>query len=114
MCYGVLVGCCRQPDGNNWCIIRGLQEIVSPLGQQLTDECDCPLFELTHILFLRTSSSVVKPVSMVHQCSSSCKFTIKEIPRNVERETVNGSRIEYEHDFVGSLLYCLNIYCMGT
>ena len=88
--------------------------MMSQLGHQATDEFDCPLLELTYKIFLRRSSSILKAVSVVHKCSSACKFVKKHIPRRVERETVTLSRLEYEHDFRGSLLYCLNVYCMGT
>lgn len=87
---------------------------MSPLGEEAVDELDCPLLKLTHKVFLRRPSSILKAVSVVHKCSASCKFTMKQISRHVERETVNASRIEYEHDSIGSLLYCLNVYCMGT
>ena len=51
--------------------------MMSQLGHQATDEFDCPLLELTYKIFLRRSSSILKAVSVVHKCSSSCKFVSK-------------------------------------
>ena len=66
--------------------VGGLQHKISPLGQQITDEIKCPLLEITHMIFLRRSSSILKAVSVVHKCSCSSKFINKHIPRLVERE----------------------------
>jgi len=72
--------------------VRGMQELVSPLGDQLTDVFDGPLLELTHVIFLTRRSSILKAVSVVHKCSSSCKFVKKEIPRNIERQNIRSNR----------------------
>ena len=34
--------------------------ISPPPGQQITDEIECPLLELTHVIFLRRSSLILK------------------------------------------------------
>ena len=64
--YGVLLSCFKESDGSGCCIVRGLQQMISPLGQQITDEIKCHLLEL----FLRRSLSILKVVYVVHKCSS--------------------------------------------
>lgn len=86
---------------------------MTPCGSNITNEVDCPLFELTRVIFVARSTTVLKAVSMIHECTASCKFSNKQIARNVEREQISTSRIEYEHDFK-NILYCLNLYCMSS
>ena len=46
------------------------------------NEYDCSLLILSHVIFTVKSSKIVKSVSVVHECSKTCKFVT---PRNVER-----------------------------
>lgn len=86
--------------------------MLSPLGEEITNEIDCPLLSLSNVVFATRSSFVMKAVSVVHECTDTCQFKNKEVPRNIEREPVSTSRTEFEHDFIGNSMYCLNIYCM--
>ena len=88
--------------------------MVSPHGNPITNECDCPLLLLSHEIFTTRALEVLKAVSVVHECGETCRFVDKETPRNVERENISLSRLEYEHDFSSNLMYCLNIFCIGT
>ncbi len=107
--YGLRLACFKTVDGRTFCILRGLQ---SPLGEDITNDIDCPLLSLSNVVFATRSSSVMKAVSVVHDCSDTCQFKNKEVPRNIERKPVSTSRTEFEHDFIGNSMYCLNIYCM--
>ena len=114
MKYGVVLACCKGSDGRAVCVVRGLDTLLSPLGDPITNAYDCPLLSLTRTIFTARTLDVLKAVSVVHECARTCEFKIKEYPRSVEREEVSLSRLEYVHDFCSNLLYCLNVYCMRT
>ena len=75
--------------------------MISPPGQQITDEIECPLLELTQVIFLRRSSLILKAVAI---CGTQMFIFMQVHQQVVERETIATSRIEYEHDFKDSLL----------
>ena len=83
-------------------------------GTPITNEYDCPLLLMSHIIFTAKPSEILKAVSVVHECGETCRFVNKETPRNVERENISLARVEYEHDFSTNFMYCLNIFCIGT
>ena len=99
MRYGALLTCFKTSDGGCICIVRGLDTLVSSDGNPINNEYDCPLLILSNVIFTVKSSEIVRSVSVVHECSETCKFVNKETPRNVEREDISLSRLEYEHDF---------------
>ena len=84
--------------------------LLSPLGDPITNEYDCPLLSLTHTIFTARTSEVLQAVSVIHECTGTCQFITKECPRKVEREEVSLSRIEYVHDFCRNFMYCSNLY----
>ena len=94
------------------CLVRELESLTTPLGDVLTNELDCPLYCLSRTIFTTAASTVIKAVSMAHECTETCHFDTTEVPRNVERESFSASRLEYIHDFTGNLMYCLNVYCI--
>ena len=112
--YGILLACCKAVDGRAACIVRALEEVQTPLGVPIMNEFDCPLLSLTHTIFTVKSLEIVKAVSVIHECTESCQFIDKESARSVEREDVTFSRIEFQHDFIGNNMFCLNVYCIGT
>lgn len=48
-----------------------------------------------------------RPVSMVHECDSSCKVEDVEHVKNVEREQMVTMQYVFKHDWT-LLLYCFN------
>ena len=98
------------------CIIQTLESQLSPTGDELLTEFDCPIFELTDTLLLVSPSVIMGPVSMVHLCSETCKI-IQEAPvRLIEREEVSSlstNKVSFKHDLTNKL-YCFNIYCIGN
>lgn len=87
--------------------------MMSPHGNQIMNEYDCPLLYLSHTIFTTKTSEILKAVSVIYECTETCQFVNKETPRSVDRD-VSLSRLEYEHDFTGNFMYCLKITCMGT
>ena len=56
--------------------VRGLQMVLSLEGDPVKNETDCPLMISTDTVFTVKSSAVLKAVSILHECGSSCKFSI--------------------------------------
>ena len=104
--------CVQTVDGRMACFIRGLEAMVSPLGTSILNEFDCPLLSLSHTIFTVNSTGIKKAVSVVHNCTDTCRFIDMECSRHVEREDVTIKRLEYKHDYSENLMFCLNIYCM--
>ena len=115
MKYGLLVACCRSCHGSSVCVIRGLESHVSPQGDLIVNELDCPALMLTHTVFTVQPSSIEKSVSIIHECGNTCKFTSKQSPRVIEREQLYlSSRLEFVHDFGVNYAYYLNVYCINS
>ena len=106
--------CAWTVDGRMSCSICSLKAMVSPLGTPILNEFDCALLSLSHTIFTMNSMGIKKAVSVVHNCTDTCRFIDMDCPRHVERQDVTIKRLEYKHDFSGNLMFCLNVYCMKT
>ena len=60
------------------CVVRGLQCLESA-GIQITNDIDCPLLLLSKTVFTTRSTSILRAVSIVHECSGTCVFVNKAI-----------------------------------
>lgn len=114
MQYAILLVYCQDIHGQKFCVLRGLESVLSPSGVLIKNEFDCPLLHLTCDVFIRKPSHIKKAVSVIHECGDSCKFVSVECARSVERETVTSKRIEFKHDVCTNTMYCLNIYCINS
>ena len=96
--------------------IRGLSLLVVRLLQFMdnsgNNELDCPLLSMTNLVYCVSAHAVHHPVSVVHECGTSCEFVSTTITRTVERECVTTSGLEYKHDH-SNKHYCLNVYCIN-
>ena len=95
------------------CIIR-----LFEIQNSLVDEYDLPIAILTNELVSVQPLEVMKPVSIVHLCSSSCKLVSRSATRLIERENVELSnapdyQLVFEHD-ISNQLYVVNNYCIGN
>ena len=84
--------------GTDICIVRELHSQTTIHGTPLLNEFDCPLLLLSGILYIFPTSYIHTPVSVVHACSDSCKFT--------------SDISTFEHDMSNTLFY-YNIYCIS-
>ena len=82
-----------------------------PDGQPLVNSFDCPLYYLSRKLFTVDSSAIVRTVSMVHECGSSCKLQDAELHQNVVREEMATTQCVLKHDWTLPL-FCYNVYCI--
>lgn len=108
------MACCESRDGSKLCVIRGLESHVSPQGDPIVNELDCPSLMLTHTVFTAKSSCILKSVSVIHECGTTCKFTSAQFPRVIEREQLHlSARLEFIHD-CRNYAYYLNVFCMNS
>lgn len=80
--YGCLLACCETTSGIGLCVIRGLHFFETPCGSEISNEIGCPLLELSNVICTTRSASIVKAVSMVHECTETCHFSRKNVPGN--------------------------------
>ena len=79
-----------------------------PDGQPLLNPFDCSLYNLSRTIFSVDSSAIVRPVSMVHECGSSCKLDNAEFVQNIEREQIITT---FRHVWTVTK-FCYNVYCI--
>ena len=88
--------------------------MLSTWDDPIIDEFDCPLLALTNTVHLVPPNSIHVAVSIMHQCTNTCKFVETAITRRIEREQVDvhNHSLVFKHDWSNDL-YCLNIFCMN-
>ncbi len=84
------------------------QKDCSPLSDFITNELDCPLLTMTDNIFILESVAIGNAVSIIHECSNSCKFVSQQCPRNIEREQCLTSQIEFQHDYSNSMYFLMS------
>ena len=80
----------------------------NPMASQLCNH----LVELSNDVFTTSSDSILKAVSIVHDCSNTCVFQESASVQTMERERVVCNQLEYHHDWTNRL-YCFNVYCIN-
>ena len=73
--------------------------VLSLKGDPVKNETDSPLMILTDTVFTAKSSAVLKAVSILHECGSSCKFSIQSCSTIVEQEERLSSKPHFQHDW---------------
>ncbi len=80
----------------------------------ITNELDCPLLTMADNIFILESFAIGNAVSIIHECSNSCKFVSKQWPRNIEREQCLTSQIEFQHDYSNSMYFFKWVLCKSV
>ena len=107
-----MVACLKllQPD-QQFCAVIPFEAMLAG-SEPICNEMDCPLLVLTKDIHFLPPISLISPVSIVHECSESCKFEYDSYFTIVERESVPASnRCVFCHDWSNDM-FCLNVYCM--
>ena len=111
---GVLIACVRVTESNHeMCVIRKLDTLLTPHGEPLLSDLECPLLQLSNDLFGVAPSSILKPISVVHACNESCRIIAGPTEHELERETVGTSRLVHSHDF-SNTLFLYNVFCTAN
>ena len=111
MDHGRLLGCFSTMFGSRYCLVRLLEEITTDEAT-LLNSFDCPLINLTNIIYCVPSTFVSHSVSIVHQCTDSCKISRRDTIYQVEQEQLKLPSLVYTHDW-SNTMYCLNVYFMS-
>ena len=84
-------------------IVQGFDSLLSAGGQPLLNEYDCPIVELSNVVFTTSSDSIQKPVPIVHECSNTCVFQEGASVQTMEREEIVCNMLESEPAAAGSI-----------
>ena len=110
-CVGEFLICYNSQSSGDQCIVRPYDPVTVPDGRSITNEFGCSLLEPREGIQSFPPHYIVRPVSIIHECSATCEFKKTEVLQTVEREEVQVEQLTYEHDWSNSH-YCLNIYCI--
>eukprot|EP00731_Ephydatia_muelleri_P037838 Em0575g5a len=73
---GVIL-CCIERNSRCYVIVRQLEPLMAGT-EPICNDFDCPLYSLTSILRSIPSAAIIRPVSVVHQCTSTCSLQNKD------------------------------------
>ena len=95
---------CIKSTITSWVVVRPFNELTSgvEMNEPILDEFQCPLLDLSNIIYLYPVSFVLTPVSIVNSCSKSCTFKTNRT-RQIEHEEVQTDDLDFEHDWSNSL-----------
>ena len=98
--YGYLLSCFRVIETReDYCLVQWMSPLCDPVGHQVTNEFECPLFSLSCVFVVLPASKVCSYLSFVHECTNTCVFTEDVVPVEVEREACSTRRLIFHHDY---------------
>ena len=107
MDHGRLLGCFSM-FGSRYCLVRLSEAITTDEATVLTVH----LSTLLTLFIVCPSTFVSHSVSIVHQCTDSCKISRRDTIYQVEQEQLELPSLVYTHDW-SNTMYCLNVYFMS-
>ena len=111
---GVLLGCVHVVECNyDMCLVQKLKWQLTPGGELVRNDLDCPRLLLTQEIYGIPSLSIFKSVSIVHECTNSCVLVECAAQFDLEREQVEKTKLLYKHDFSNNR-FCYNIFCTSN
>ena len=115
LCIQTAVGvilCCIESNSRCYVIVRHLEPLMAGT-EPICNDFDCPLYSLTSILRSIPSAAIIRPVSVVHQCTSTCSLQNKDVSMTLERQVASQKTLCFSHDWRNTL-YCYNVYCKSN
>ena len=90
-------------------------QVVDGNNSTIHDERDCPLLRKTKIILTVPTTNIISIVSIIHNCSSTCKYYSQPHTLLFEREEVSSSKLplRYRHDY-SNASYLLNTYFVNS
>ena len=85
---------------------------MDSFGENIVDEFECPLLSMTETIYCVQSVHISHSVSVIHQCTRTCKFTTRLASKTIEHEKISSSELCYQHD-KKNRMYSLNVYCLN-
>ena len=74
--YAELLLSVEFSSGEKMCLVCPMELLLSPLGQRVCNEYDCPLLQAEHKVVIVPAGSILLSVFVVHKCSQSCVFSV--------------------------------------
>ena len=109
MRYALLMAVYKTATGATLCLLQGFLSLLTSTGEQLLNEFDCPLLELTKTLFTVPGGNIRK-VIIVHECTNTCVLAEKAAGQTVDREHLGCNQLTFVHDW-SNYFYCYNVFC---
>ena len=97
MRYASLMAVYKTATGATLCLLQGFLSLLTTTGEQLLNEFDCPLLELTKTLFTVPGGNIRKAVNIVHECTNTCMLAEKAAGQTVEREHLGCNQLTFVH-----------------
>ena len=79
------------------------------MEEDIVNDYDCPLLELTNELHVVEGSTVIREVSVVQECTSSCKYIDKSSSINIDVNQLVVINLCLSTT-ISNHYYCFNIY----
>ena len=73
-------------------------------GQPCLNQFDCPLLTLTKVIRVLFPAAIVRAISVVHQCTSTCVVDSMHIAARMERQRVSENTLRLKHDCRNSIV----------
>jgi hypothetical protein len=108
---GVIL-CCIESNSRCYVIVRHLEPLMAGT-EPVCNDFDCPLYSLTSILRSIPSAAIIWPVSVVHQCTSTCSLQNKNASMTLEWQVASQKTLCFSHDW-SNTFYCYNVYCKSN
>ena len=76
-----------------------VQHVDPASGQLCLNQFDCPLLTLTKVIRVYSPAAIVRAISVVHQCTSTCVVDSMHIATRMERQRVSENTLRLKHDW---------------
>ena len=118
MQYGILLICgtCdtkNRHDTTDFSIVRKLEPMCTADSEPILNYVGCPLLSLSSELYIISPANVLRPISVVHECDSSCIFGEEEVLQDIEHVRTTCKIRTFQHNFINKI-FCFNIFCTGN
>lgn len=107
--YGLLLATFKTVNGVAVCFIHGFHLFQSIDGQPVLNQYDCPILELSKMVFCTSSTNISRSVSLVHECTDSCGFKNIGQSWTLERESTERCALVYFHVWNNAMFFN-NVY----
>ena len=106
MRYALLMAVYKTATGATLCLLQRFLSLLTSTGEQLLNEFDCPLLELTKTLFTVPGGNIRKAVNIVrtHVC------LLRKLQDKLEREHLGCNQLTFVHDW-SNYSNCCNVFC---
>ena len=106
-----LDACQLRSGWQTFCRLQGCEDYVLNGQQPVLNKYECQLVSLTKNISTMDCNQVKCAVSLVHDCTVSCKFEERDSSRKIEQKLTNEKTLHFKHDW-SNMMYCFNVQCV--